>query len=525
MQELVSSDLACIYGRDPQNASVLVADGYGIHIRVERGHLDIHDGQGARRRHRRLARSQRTVRRLILLGHTGAVTLEAIRWCADTGIAIIHIDTDGRILATLAPAQHNDPRLVRAQALAPATGHALALAIELIDAKLAGQATNADRLDAPGTSQALAEARQRLAACTSADEVLRVEAAAARDYFVPWRSLTLRFARADATKMPDMWRTFDQRTSVLTAGHSPRSATRPINALLNYCYRLAEAEARLACRAVGLDPTLGVLHADRKDGRDSLALDLLEPVRPIVDAFVLNIVRDHIFVRRELIETRDGVCRLLPPLTHDLVSAAPAWAQAVGPWAERVAGTLGSAAAGKVRSRRPLTGRGTMPQVAPKPAIIGVNCPDCGRPLADRRRLRCPDCHQAERVRLAHERAEASALRLAALWAQVPAPSAAVMRSATASAQRAANAAWEADHPGWQPDPERFRNDILPGLQPIPIATIANALNVGHDAAWRIREGTLTPHGRHWTVLGQLGPTLGVDLANAGQQTPPPRQL
>src|SRR6266851_5322171 len=50
---------------------------------------------------------------------------------------------------------------------------------------------------------------------------------------------------------------------------------------------LLESEARLAAAALGLDPGMGVLHADTP-ARDSLACDLMEPVRPQVEAFLLD---------------------------------------------------------------------------------------------------------------------------------------------------------------------------------------------------------------------------------------------
>jgi CRISPR/Cas system-associated endonuclease Cas1 len=59
-----------------------------------------------------------------------------------------------------------------------------------------------------------------------------------------------------------------------------RNATDPINALLNLSYRLVEAEGHLATLALGLDPGMGILHADLK-GRASLVLDLIEAVRPV----------------------------------------------------------------------------------------------------------------------------------------------------------------------------------------------------------------------------------------------------
>jgi hypothetical protein len=47
--------------------------------------------------------------------------------------------------------------------------------------------------------------------------------------------------------------------------------------------------ARKLTEELGLDPGLGVLHRDRPN-RDSLACDLMEPVRPLVDAYLTVIV-------------------------------------------------------------------------------------------------------------------------------------------------------------------------------------------------------------------------------------------
>src|SRR5215203_5953482 len=107
-----------IFTRDAHDASVIVADGYGLSLSVNRGHLIIEDGIGKTRRQRRIPRAQRTVRRIVILGHTGHITLEAVRWCHDTGIAIVHLDTNGSILLTAGEPGRNDARLRRAQAAA-----------------------------------------------------------------------------------------------------------------------------------------------------------------------------------------------------------------------------------------------------------------------------------------------------------------------------------------------------------------------------------------------------------------------
>jgi len=61
---------ASVFARDSREQSVLVADGYGLALAVDRGHLLIRDGLGRYRRERRLPRAQREVQRIVVLGHT-----------------------------------------------------------------------------------------------------------------------------------------------------------------------------------------------------------------------------------------------------------------------------------------------------------------------------------------------------------------------------------------------------------------------------------------------------------------------
>ena len=86
---------------------------------------------------------------------------------------------------------------------------------------------------------------------------------------------------------------------------SRRPPLDPMNALLSFLYTLLTHDCRSAAEAVGLDPAVGFLHRDRP-GRPSLALDLMEELRPVlVDRLALSLVN-----RRQLratdFETRDG---------------------------------------------------------------------------------------------------------------------------------------------------------------------------------------------------------------------------
>ena len=139
--------------------------------------------------------------------------------------------------------------------------------------------------------------------------------------------------------MPAHWRVFGTRVSPLTG--SPRLAVNPPNAILNYLYSLLESESRLAAAALGLDPGLGFLHVDTK-ARDSLACDLMEPVRPQVEAFLLDWIMKEPLKREWLFEQSDGNCRLMASFAARLSETAPMWGRAVAPIAEWVTRALWS---------------------------------------------------------------------------------------------------------------------------------------------------------------------------------------
>jgi len=91
--------------------------------------------------------------------------------------------------------------------------------------------------------------------------------------------------------------------------------------------------------ALGLDPGLGFIHLDTP-ARDSLACDLMEPVRPQVDAFVLDWITREPLKREWFFEQRDGTCRLMASFAAQLSETAPSWGRAVGLFAEWVARAL-----------------------------------------------------------------------------------------------------------------------------------------------------------------------------------------
>src|SRR5215510_3055738 len=122
----------------PRHGVVTLA-GYGINARVDRGHLLLADGIGADRRHARLPRVGHGLKRMVVIGSDGLVSLGALRWLADQDAAFVMLEGDGSFLLTTGPVRSSDAKLVRAQAVAHNSDTALRIARELIAHKLTGQ--------------------------------------------------------------------------------------------------------------------------------------------------------------------------------------------------------------------------------------------------------------------------------------------------------------------------------------------------------------------------------------------------
>lgn len=511
-----TATLERLYGTAQPLSPVIVVDGHGVSLSVSRGHLVIEDGIGQHRRERRIPRAQRTIRRIVVLATDGMLTLDATRWCVDLGVAVIQVERSGRVLLVAGAAGPDDARLRRAQACADPTHSRLPLARELLVGKLAGQARVArHQLDADQVAEFIADTAARLAHADTVPRLLEVEAAAANAYFTAWcDTVGVTFANRDRPNVPDHWRAFTGRGSILDSGRSPRRAADPVNALLNYAYGLAEVECRLALIAVGLDPGLGVLHSDKKN-RDSLAFDLLEPVRPYIDERVLTLLRHRHFSARDFYETRDGTCRLMPSLTHELATWLPAIAHQLAPTAEAVAHHFIDDIPGTGVKRTVLTkanSRQAQPDpkrsrtAPPRPPRAPATCRECGTPLREQRVKLCPTCWSLHRDKTAPEVLAAGAAELARRRAAGDDPTqtdtARRKRAQTLTANRAAQQAWEA-HDGRASD-LHFDRDILPALAGLPLSALQHATGLSTAACSRIRSGALRPHQRHWVALAEI---------------------
>jgi CRISPR-associated endonuclease Cas1 len=495
----------------PQSSNLLIPRsgvvtlyGYGITVHVDRGHLILKDGIGSERFEARLPRVGHRLRRLVVIGSDGSVSLAALRWLCDQDVAFVLLERDGKVLAATGPVRSSDARLRRAQALTAATGAALEISKELIRKKLSAQEhLLIDRLSNPAAAQTVAQAREKLADAKSIDTLRLLESRAAYAYWSAWHNLAVTFPKMDLKRVPEHWLSFGARISPLTG--SPRLSVNPPNAMLNYLYAILESECRSAAAALGLDPGLGFMHVDSRS-RDSLACDLMEPLRPLVDANVFDWITREQLHREWFFEQRDGSCRLMAPFAARLSETAQAWERAVAPIAEWVVRTLWATIPKRLSDKSPATwltqanrreGRGVCPSVValrpPKPPRI---CLECGASITPGRNY-CMSCG----VVIARQELIKGAKR-GRVAAQ--SPQAQARRTATQRRNAGAQRAWDRSSQGASISEESYKEQILPRLANLTLSTIKSSLNVCTSYAADIRSGRRRPHPRHWERLAQL---------------------
>lgn len=206
--------------------------------------------------------------------------------CAGAGIVMVFLDRNGRFQSRVEGPVSGNVLLRRAQyriSEAPAD-----IVLGLVGGKVANQRAVLLRSLRDHGETALPEARAAVTAAAArladilrrlsrpdrtVDHLRGLEGEAAQVYF----SVFDRLVRA-----PDPELRF--------GGRSRRPPLDPVNALLSFLYTLLVHDCRAALESVGLDPAVGFLHRDRP-GRPSLALDLMEELRPVLaDRLALSLI-------------------------------------------------------------------------------------------------------------------------------------------------------------------------------------------------------------------------------------------
>lgn len=122
-------------------------------------------------------------------------------------------------------------------------------------------------------SGALCEALPKIDCAKTLDELRGLEGKAAEQYFSVFQEMIL-----------------NQKEDFSFLTRNRRPPLDRVNAILSFAYTVLAGDCANALSGVGLDPYVGFMHGDRP-GRASLALDLMEELRPVLaDRFILTLI-------------------------------------------------------------------------------------------------------------------------------------------------------------------------------------------------------------------------------------------
>lgn len=240
---------------------------------------------------------------VVLVGHA-QVTSEALAACAERKVRLVSLRANGRIRYAVSGRLNGNVLLRMAQYRAASAPERVA---DIDRCIVAGKLQNARRLllrwswDAKPVEQkrlarhatGIADRIEALPRAASENSIRGFEGEGSRIYFAGLRCHLV------AARVPF---TFETRTR-----RPPRD---PVNATLSFAYGLLLSEVAGALEAIGLDPQVGFLHGLRP-GRPSLALDLLEELRPAVaDRFVVGLLTRGTLKSDHFTAALGGTCYL-----------------------------------------------------------------------------------------------------------------------------------------------------------------------------------------------------------------------
>ena len=225
--------------------------------------------------------------------------------CAEKGIGLAFCTPRGRFLARVCGESSGNVLLRREQyRIADDSQRSCAIARTMIFGKLSNCAASVQRtlrdhalrVTDNGLEEAVRQIKELLPQALSVSELdtLRgLEGVGAAAYFGVFDHLLL-----------------NRKEDFFFHGRNRRPPLDRVNAMLSFAYSLLAHDCASALESVGLDAYVGFLHRDRP-GRESLALDLMEELRPcMADRFVLTLVNNRM-IRPEDFQVQDSGAVLL----------------------------------------------------------------------------------------------------------------------------------------------------------------------------------------------------------------------
>jgi CRISPR-associated protein Cas1 len=228
------------------------------------------------------------------------LTTQAIQALCEAEIPICYFSQRGWFYGITTGLNTKNLFLRKAQfALVDKPDYCLNLARRLVTGKIQNQRTMLQRNHVEPPTAVLRDLRKlvdRVEACTSFNSLRGIEGMAARHYFGAFSGMIKQ--ESDTAAGPLSF-AFNHRNR-----RPPRDG---VNALLSLAYSLLAKDLTLACYTVGFDPMAGFYHQPRH-GCPALALDLMEPMRPLIaDSVVLSAINTRMVREGDFVQTGKAV--------------------------------------------------------------------------------------------------------------------------------------------------------------------------------------------------------------------------
>jgi CRISPR-associated protein Cas1 len=258
--------------------------GWGVKIRVQnlhsRSELEITNGREDDREEsmQRFRPRRFPYTSIIIDGHSGYVSLQALHWLSRNKVPVFILDYDGSMISSVLPPAPVKADLRAAQIKASEDAKKkFSIANAIVRAKIARSLQVLDwlaqRYDIEKQVRLTKHEAFRLGRARSVVDLRTVEGRVA-----------LRYWQAYSSVLPESL-DFQGR---MTTSHQ-NNASDPVNLALNYAYGVLEGECRAAINTVGLEPSVGFLHETSDyQTKQSLVYDLQEPFRWMADVVVME---------------------------------------------------------------------------------------------------------------------------------------------------------------------------------------------------------------------------------------------
>ena len=281
---------------------MILLNGHGIDVRVSGAKLHIKNGRTSASENPEeyvFSPKRMDIDHIIIYGRNGNLTLESIRWLIKHNVQISILDWDGKLLTTMLPPESTNVKTKFAQYHAYEDQESrIKIARKFIEAKFDKSIVVMNYLKQryPAIDYDFSEDIDKLNTSNSVRDIMGVEGGVAYKY---WNE----FNKAIPEEY-DFCARVDQYRRATGAGDK-------VNVMLNYGYALLEAECLRAINTVGLDAHVGFLH-EMNPSKNSLAYDLQEPFRFLVDLAVISLIESGKIENKDFIRTESYSLILKP---------------------------------------------------------------------------------------------------------------------------------------------------------------------------------------------------------------------